>query len=129
MKVLEDVKEFRAACGMVNSDEAGWPGDMEADLCAALITEEYNEVMGAIAHKNIFNFAQELVDLIYVVCFAAAAFGIPLGRVWGEVQAANMRKVDPETGKVRRAPNGKVLKPEGWYPADIEKAVYPDKGS
>ena len=69
---------------------------------------------------------QELVDLVYVVCFAAVSAGIPLGAVWDEVQAANMRKVNSETGKVTRRPDGKILKPEGWYGPDIKKAVFGD---
>ena len=39
--------------------------------------------------------------------------GIPLGAVFDEVHAANMRKVGPD-GTVTRRPDGKVIKPEGW---------------
>ena len=42
---------------------------------------------------------------------------------WQEVVKTNMAKVDPETGKVRRRTDGKILKPEGWKPPDMTKFV------
>lgn len=63
--------------------------------------------------------ADGLADLIYVAVGAALSFGIPLERVWTEVQSANMRKVG---GPVRS--DGKRGKPPGWTPPDIHKAVF-----
>ena len=33
---------------------------------------------------------------------------------------ANPQWIDPETGKVRKREDGKVLKPEGWTPPNLE---------
>jgi predicted HAD superfamily Cof-like phosphohydrolase len=38
---------------------------------------------------------------------------------WNEVMRTNFAKIDPETGKVRKREDGKVLKPEGWTPPDL----------
>lgn len=67
--------------------------------------------------------ADGLADLIYVAVGAALEFGIPLDRVWAEVQRSNMAKVDAETGRVRKRADGKVLKPDGWTPPDIKSAL------
>lgn len=61
-----------------------------------------------------------LADLIYVTVGTALEFGIPLDRVWAEVQRANMQKASGP----RRA-DGKVLKPPGWVPPDIHGALWP----
>ena len=42
--------------------------------------------------------------------------------VWNEVQRANMAKVG--LGGVKKREDGKVLKPDGWTPPDVEKAVF-----
>lgn len=55
-----------------------------------------------------------MVDLVYVTMNAAAKTGIDLDEIFTIVHEANMKKVDPETGKVKRRPDGKILKPEGW---------------
>lgn len=39
--------------------------------------------------------------------------------MWEAIHGANMAKADPVTGKCRKRDDGKVLKPEGWQPADI----------
>jgi hypothetical protein len=33
----------------------------------------------------------------------------------------NFAKIDKETGKVRKREDGKVLKPQGWTPPELEQ--------
>ena len=47
--------------------------------------------------------------------------------LWDEVLRSNMSKVDPETGRVRRRADGKILKPEGWKSPDLESILYKSK--
>ncbi|MFI6496012.1 hypothetical protein [Nonomuraea typhae] len=70
--------------------------------------------------------AAELADLLYVAYGTAQLFEIDLPAVFELVHEFNMRKVDPETGKVRRREDGKVLKPEGFKSLtkeDIEAVI------
>jgi len=39
---------------------------------------------------------------------------------WKEVMDTNFAKIDPDTGKVRKREDGKVLKPEGWKAPDLQ---------
>lgn len=65
-----------------------------------------------------------MVDAWYYMLNSATKRGIDLSKIFDEVHGANMRKKDPETGKfIRRESDGKILKPSGWYPADIISVV------
>ncbi|MBN9687102.1 hypothetical protein [Corallococcus sp. NCRR] len=65
----------------------------------------------------------ELGDAQYVVSGRAAQFGLPLlAAVTEEIHPANMRKLGPDGRPVRRA-DGKVIKPEGWVPADVSRVL------
>ena len=89
-----------------------------------LIREEVNrELLPAMEAGDMPEIADAMADSIYVIVGAALEYGIPLDRVWAAVQRANMAKVDPATGKVRKRHDGKVLKPEGWTPPDISAAL------
>ena len=67
------------------------------------------------------NFAEVidgLADLEYVLKGAAVTFGIDLEPFFAEVHRSNM---DKEGGRTRE--DGKVLKPDGWQPPDIDKLL------
>jgi predicted HAD superfamily Cof-like phosphohydrolase len=42
---------------------------------------------------------------------------------WREVMKTNFAKIDPDTGKVRKREDGKVLKPEGWQAPELAQFV------
>ncbi len=109
-------------------------------LGRALIMEEFKEVMieydrieetalhwideterDSLRHQFLQNLCAELADLIYVICQAANMHGLPLAQFYDAIHAANMRKVDPITGKVTRREDGKVLKPVGWQPPNLSE--------
>jgi predicted HAD superfamily Cof-like phosphohydrolase len=145
-ELMGDVDRFEEAMGTAERpvDPVTEPEWGLVRLRAKLITEEYMETIGAMLSTglpkelfkqrtreicadmdhaavsfNIEEVADGLADLIYVCVGAALAFGIPLDRVWAEVQRANMDKVGGE----RRA-DGKILKPDGWVPPRIHEAIF-----
>lgn len=139
---INDVYSFHDVTETPCLDSPQWPGDERAQLRMELIFEEFGEVMSSLGCRldgdgawnkevrfdgeprtQLALIADGLVDLIYVCVGTALEFGIPLDRAWNEVQRANMAKVGPD-GKVLRREDGKILKPEGWQPPDIEKAVF-----
>lgn len=130
-KLLEDVAAFHKA---TRNPVRGYLYILDKDrfvFRSHLIEEEMLEFADASDAyvnmpdtANIPAIAQEMVDLIYVLVGLALEMGIPLDKVWDEVQTANMRKVDPSTGKVRYREDGKVLKPKDWKEPDIKKAVF-----
>jgi predicted HAD superfamily Cof-like phosphohydrolase len=63
--------------------------------------------------------ADAMVDTWYYMLNAAAKNGIDLSKVFNAVHQANMDKKDKKTGKFIKRDDGKILKPEGWKPANI----------
>jgi predicted HAD superfamily Cof-like phosphohydrolase len=123
-KMILDVEAFHKATDTPIQDTPCIPSDERMMVRETLIMEEFEELMRGMAHYDLTNIAQELVDLIYVAIGTALELGIPLQKVWDEVQRANMNKVDPVTGKVRKREDGKVLKPEGWQKPDVHAALW-----
>lgn len=122
--LLDDVRSFHEATDTPVRTVPAIYAD-RADLRVNLIEEEARETIEAIRAGDVVETADGLADIIYVCVGAALEFGIPLDRVWDEVQRSNMAKVDPVTGKVsKRKTDQKVLKPIGWQPPDIRKAVF-----
>lgn len=64
---------------------------------------------------NLIDAIDGICDLLYVTLGAAVRLGIDIEPFFAEVQQANMAKVGGDT-----RPDGKILKPEGWQPPDIE---------
>lgn len=123
--VEEAVKEFMVACDqrMITINQP--PDHTLLGFRAALVEEEYQEINDAL-HKISFAYNYEnqcelldgLVDLVYVAVGFAVALGLPFDDAFREVHRANMAKVDPDTGKVTKDADGKVLKPANWTPPD-----------
>jgi predicted HAD superfamily Cof-like phosphohydrolase len=90
----------------------------ERDLRKKLLIEEVNEYYNAEYADDLVEIADALADIIYIACGTAVSYGIPLDRVFTEVHRSNMAKL--VDGKVLRRSDGKIQKPEGWTPPDIE---------
>lgn len=136
-KLMEDVTLFHNAVGAPVEERPVVPGVGRAELRAALIFEECMEFMEAVfpdfdydtddGQTHIFwgettkvdhvEAADALADMVYVIVGTALEFGIPLDRVWEEVQRSNMDKV--RDGVIRRS-DGKILKPADWKGPDVE---------
>jgi len=121
----------------------------QAKLCLRLILEESFEVVGAMFDKEsaayrrmlghheaiqyilktetgTADFVQNDVELLdglcdtEVVCMGMAAMaGLPLDEGMDEVNASNLAKIDPTTGKCIKDAGGKIQKPEGWKKPDL----------
>lgn len=121
------VAEFQTATGQpVNRSPVVMTYDREC-LRARLIGEECREAIQALGNfrqgdntQALAELAGELVDVIYVALGTAVEYGLELEPFFREIQAANMAKV--ADGCKRRA-DGKILKPEGWQPADLRAVL------
>ena len=117
--VFEDQTKFMVACDQTvdtyNSDQY--------KLYLKLIREEYNELMVALDQKDLVEQLDALEDLIVVIVGAMNSAGFNGEGAWNEVMRTNFAKIDPETGKVRKREDGKVLKPEGWTAPVLEPFI------
>lgn len=100
-------------------------------LRGTLIDEEHREVRAELDHvlerldagevvqvEDLAPLAHELADLLYVAYGAFTALGVDADEVFAEVHRANL---DKRSGP--RRPDGKLLKPAGWRPADVRAVL------
>lgn len=125
----DDVWEFSEKFGQYRSKIPHIPPKAVQDLEIALIREEFDELIEGLnelhnarsetealrAHAKV---ADSQTDLIYVILHQACAYGYDLFPVWERVHKANMKKEGGGTHE-----NGKVKKPKGWVPPDIEGEI------
>ena len=111
---FDDVDIFGTAC-----DQAPSPENYEMYL--GLISEEYQELQEAVSNQDTVEQLDALVDILVVTIGAIRAAGWDGAGAWEEVMRTNFAKIDPDTGKVRKREDGKVLKPEGWQAPQLEK--------
>lgn len=67
--------------------------------------------------------ADAFVDIYYYMQNAATKKCVNLSRIFDIVHDANMNKRDVETGKFLKRQDGKIIKPEGWQPPDINDEI------
>jgi len=111
---FEDIERFGTAC-----DQAPSPENYEMYL--GLISEEYQELQEAVSNKDTVEQLDALVDILVVTMGAIRSAGWDGEGAWREVMATNFAKIDPDTGKVNKREDGKVLKPSGWKAPQLEK--------
>lgn len=125
------LRTFHLALGLARPECPGVPSPATLALRRTLIEEEYGEVLEAFTvlsrhldagHTpqvaDLAPLAHELADLLYVTYGALDALGIDADAVFAEVHRANLAKA----GGPRRS-DGKLLKPEGWQPADVRAVL------
>lgn len=119
--MFNSVVEFQKAFGQLVSDKPEFPDSKTRILRMRLLSEEFVEYNTAEIGDNFIEVADALADLIYIACGTAASYGIPLNAIFEEVHRSNMAKL--VDGKPLKREDGKIIKPEGWKPPDIEKII------
>jgi predicted HAD superfamily Cof-like phosphohydrolase len=115
-QVHEDIERFGTACDQPAS-EANYK------MYLSLIDEEVAELEEAVMANDRVEQLDALVDILVVTMGAIRAGGFDGEGAWKEVMDTNFAKIDPDTGKVRKREDGKVLKPEGWKAPELAQFV------
>jgi predicted HAD superfamily Cof-like phosphohydrolase len=111
-----DQERFMQAC----DQSTGFYNKQQFKLYSVLIEEEVNELFAAVRDEDKVEQLDALVDILVVTIGALHSLGADGEGAWNEVMRTNFAKIDPNTGKVRKREDGKVLKPEGWEPPKLE---------
>lgn len=117
-KFVADVRAFHEKFGVPVGAK---PALLTADAWKFrenFLIEELSETRAAHARGDLAEFADGLVDLIYVAVGTALWAGLDLDAHWAEVQRANMAK---ETGGTRHKHD--IRKPPGWVGPDHLKVL------
>ena len=118
MSMFTDVRNFQRAFGQLVGNKPELPDSKERTLRMKLLAEEMYEYTAAENDNDIVEIADALADIIYIACGTAVSYGIPLDKLFAEVHRSNMAKL--VDGKPLYREDGKVMKPEGWTPPDVE---------
>jgi len=113
---FRDQEKFMRAC----DQSVGEFNKAQYQLYCNLISEEFNELVDS---KTKVDDLDALIDILVVTIGAIHSLGADAEGAWKEVMATNFAKIDKETGKVRKREDGKVLKPLGWTPPELEQFV------
>jgi predicted HAD superfamily Cof-like phosphohydrolase len=115
--VFRDQEKFMQACGQItntfNQEQYG--------MYLAVIDEEVSELTAALIDNDRVEQLDALIDILVVTIGAIHSMGSDAEGAWKEVMSTNFAKIDKETGKVRKREDGKVLKPVGWLPPNLEQ--------
>ena len=101
---------------------------LDAELAGNLIKEEVvlelmpalNKWLQSPTMENLKEVADGAIDSIYVLLQLIYTLDLPFNRLFAEVHANNMSKLQhDESGKLLRRADGKILKPANHVPPDI----------
>jgi predicted HAD superfamily Cof-like phosphohydrolase len=119
MNVFKDQEKFMRAC---EQSVLGFNED-QFNLYTRLIQEEVDELWDANAQANQVECLDALIDILVVTIGAIHSMGADAEGAWNEVMRSNLSKIDKETGMVRKREDGKVLKPNGYSPPNLEPFI------
>ena len=114
--MYSDVKTFIEACEQEKNEK-------NAELYQKLIREEFDEFVRDYFSGDEVGQLDGCMDMIWVILGYCHMKGFDVAGAWAEVARSNLAKIDPETGKVIKRKDGKVLKPEGWTPPNLQPFV------
>ena len=110
---FRDQASFMQACdqtvGVENRDQYA--------LYLDLIREEVQELEDS---QHPVSDLDALIDILVVTIGAIHSMGADAEGAWNEVMRSNLDKIDPESGRVLKREDGKVLKPEGWTAPELD---------
>ena len=112
-----DQSRFMRAC---NQTVGAW-NEPQFNLYTKLIQEEVDELWTANAAADPKECLDALIDILVVTVGAIHSLGADGEGAWNEVMRSNFAKIDTRTGFVTKREDGKVLKPEGWTPPELDQ--------
>jgi len=114
--LFRDQEKFMRAC----EQTVGEFNEAQYQLYCNLISEEFDELVSS---KTKVDDLDALIDILVVTIGAIHSLGADAEGAWKEVMSTNFSKIDKQTGRVRKREDGKVLKPAGWTPPNLEPFV------
>jgi predicted HAD superfamily Cof-like phosphohydrolase len=117
--IFTDQEKFMKAC----DQSVGEFNINQLNMYLGLIKEEGDELQAAIVKQDKVETLDALIDILVVTVGTLHSLGVDAEGAWNEVMKTNFAKIDPNTGKVTKREDGKVLKPEGWTPPELKSFI------
>ena len=113
---FSDQEKFMKACDQTTGSKLN---PEQYTLYRKLIAEEVGELNEAVENNDRVEQLDALIDILVVTIGPIHSMGADAQGAWKEVLKTNLAKINPETGKVIKREDGKVLKPDGWKPPNL----------
>ena len=121
--IVKSLLEFNQAFGIPKLDQPGLgPSDL-IELRIKLLKEEVEEYAEAARSGDLLEVLDALADIGYILAGTIINHGMQgiYDDAFNEVHRSNMAKL--VDGKVLRREDGKVMKPEGWLPPQLNQFI------
>lgn len=121
-KQLDAVKLFHNTYGLgVSEDLKADLGTQKNNLRYELMKEENEEYLDAVQNNDIFEIADALGDMLYILCGTILEHGLQhkIEAVFDEIQRSNMSKLGDD-GKPIYREDGKVMKGPNYFKPNFE---------
>lgn len=93
------------------------------DFIIEQIIIKYSLLRSSYRTKNVNQIIEIMEAILVSLIRLAQTLEIPLQDVWDEVSRSNFSKVDPESGKLIKREDGKILKGAFYFPPDIKSIL------
>lgn len=114
------VREFHEAFGHPVALEPTMPSEeLVKNRVKWTVDEVQREFLEAFEEGDMVKMYDALVDGLYFIYGTGVVMGLDLDKGFSVVHAANMAKLGPNGEKLYDE-DGKVRKPEGWVPPEVE---------
>ena len=117
--IFKDQRKFM----LVSGQDVDKYNEDQYTLYLNLIKEEFEELQEAVKDNDRVEQLDAALDIITVCAGFLHSFGCDAEGAWNEVVRSNMSKINPETGKVLKREDGKIIKPSDWSPPDLSKFI------
>lgn len=127
LDLLSGTQEFMKLCGQLDHSpkRRHWDDEVQREFRLGLLLEEVREYQDAVVVEDFTEAVDGLLDVIVIAWGTLLDMLEPeqVERVVYEVVRSNLQKVDGSLGALLKREDGKVMKPEGWTPPNIEKVL------
>jgi predicted HAD superfamily Cof-like phosphohydrolase len=123
-EMLIKVIKFQKAFDQPVNEKPTMFSQKDAELRHALMSEENDEFLEAVAKNDLTGILDSLGDQLYVLLGTINEFGGQhiIEDAFVEIHRSNMSKLG-EDGKVIKAPNGKVLKGNHYFKPNLKQFI------
>lgn len=121
-KAFEKLWEFHTVYNCARSNTIKFPDQATRDMRINILKEEWEEYLQAEKESDIVEIADALADIIYIAIGTAVSYGIPMDKIFNEVHASNMSKLDENGNPIYRE-DGKILKGPNYFKPDIKGII------
>lgn len=115
IEIIKDQETFMQACDQTVESY----NEDQYNMYLALIREEFDELQEALIVDDRAEQLDALIDILVVTIGAIHSAGFDAQGAWNEVMNTNFAKINPDTGKVDKREDGKVLKPADWKEPEL----------